>query len=105
MNDRLTRFYWFSVDRKSLSRHPWTSGSICILERSGFHRTHFPALGVRDEWISPLASTPIARISVEPEDFPFLGRTAAHDDRESVITSMLLYRRRIVRRGRTNSGT
>ena len=85
------RYYLFSVNRELRDANPFGPGAIYILPRSSFHPTdtrtvRFP------EWASDTPVTPLARLDVQPEDFPFHGRVAAHRRGEAFPLTWLLYR-------------
>lgn len=76
-------FYFFSINQDARALEPWRRGTIYILPRAGFE----PQPPVRKgdatinimQWASPDAVAPLARISVGPEDFPFLAQIRGHD--------------------------
>jgi hypothetical protein len=73
--------YHFSVSSVSLPEHPFTSGALYLLPRRTFQRIPFyPGGPPSPEWASTEPVRPIARILLEPEDFPFLDRVGGHDD-------------------------
>jgi hypothetical protein len=57
--------YFFAV---GTDEDPWTRGTVFVLPRAGFRRTH------GFEWLSEEPVEPLARIDVEPADFPFVDR-------------------------------
>lgn len=91
------RFYFFSLNRDLLGPAIWTAGTIYILPGETFQMTD--AKPVRfDEWVSLSAVSPIARLTVTPDDFPLLNRVAGHREGESMIVSWLSYKRRCHKR-------
>jgi hypothetical protein len=40
--------------------------------------------GESNEWVSEIPLKPIARLTIEPEDFPFLHQIGGHDDSELI---------------------
>jgi hypothetical protein len=76
--------YYFSIGRAALRQRPWRSGYVYLLPAEGFveqapgpyagHTARVPQLASAD----PV--TPLARIQVAPEDFPFLEDIRGHDD-------------------------
>jgi hypothetical protein len=76
--------YYFSVSRQALSERPWRSGHVYLLPAEVFveqpageyagHTAQVPQLA------SPVAVTPVARLRVDPDDFPFLAQIRGHDD-------------------------
>jgi hypothetical protein len=88
------RYYFFSVNRSWLARSAWVPGTIYVLPRSGFRRTDLAPVYF-DEWVSERPVQPIMKLSVTPQDFPFLPEVAGHEENESIYESWLAYRRRI----------
>jgi hypothetical protein len=76
--------YFFSITHSALVQNPWRSGAIYILPREDFERE--PAqqmMGAEiifPHWISPKPASPLAKLRVEPQDFPFLAQVHGHDD-------------------------
>ena len=76
--------YWFSISRQAVARQPYTPGMVYLLPRTTFvaqppvmfegWRVHVAQLA------SPEAVTPLAKVAVTPEDFPFLAQMRTHDD-------------------------
>jgi hypothetical protein len=79
-----TPYYLFSVDRKVHPLHPYCSGFIYLLPKETFITQPPIVLGENKIHIAQLASPqpviPIAKIVIEPEDFPFLDQMLKHDD-------------------------
>ena len=65
--------YYFSIGADPRSADTWRTGWIYVLPRETF-RLHPSG----PEWLSPVAVRPLARIRVEPSDFPFLGDVTQH---------------------------
>ena len=72
--------YNFSVSADQLPEKPWTEGALYFLPRDTFERQWLTPESLSNEWTSPTAVKPIAKISIRPEDFPFLDRIGGHDD-------------------------
>lgn len=75
----LLRYYYFTLDVGTLRSRPWKSGAMYLLPGEGFEPD--PAMaGVTvgaykiqvTHWIHRGEITPLARLNVEPDDFPFL---------------------------------
>jgi hypothetical protein len=76
--------YYFSVGRRALRERPWRTGYVYLLPADGFveqasgpyagHTARVPQLACPD----PV--TPLARLQVSPEDFPFLAHIRGHED-------------------------
>ncbi|MFL5917712.1 MAG: hypothetical protein ACJ74X_03210 [Gaiellaceae bacterium] len=71
--------YYFSIGTDPRSREAWRSGWIYVLPREAF-RLHPSG----PEWLSPVAVEPLARLAVEPADFPFLEDVVQHTRGEPV---------------------
>ncbi len=77
-------YYVFSVSQSALPGQPWRTGTVYLLPRSTFSTQ--PALAFRSYQvhIAQLASLeavqPLAKLTVTPDDFPFLGQIRGHDD-------------------------
>ena len=65
--------YYFSIGADPRATDAWRDGWIYLLPRETFepHRAG-------SEWLSPVAVRPLARMRVEPADFPFLGHVVQH---------------------------
>lgn len=77
-------YYFFSVSKLALPTQPWRSGTVYLLPKQTFI-THPPlAFGSSQVHIAQLASfesvQPLAKITVTPDDFPFLNQIRGHDD-------------------------
>ena len=71
--------YYFSIGTDPRSAEAWRTGWIYVLPRATF-RLHPSG----PEWLSPVAVRPLARLRVEPADFPFIGEVVHHTLGESV---------------------
>ena len=72
--------YNFSINQEQLSEQPWTAGALYFLPRALFKRQMLSENAYSNEWTCPSEVKPIARLDVEPKDFPFLGQIGGHDD-------------------------
>ena len=76
--------YVFSVSRPALARQPWRSGIVYVLPGDTFVLQPPLRFGEYEVRIPQLASRvpvrPLARVAVEPADFPFLAQIRTHDD-------------------------
>jgi hypothetical protein len=76
-------YYFFSINGDALPHEPWRRGTIYILPSYTFEqrpRSEKPGRTTQaQEWASPVAVEPIAKIAVEREDFPFLSHIYPHD--------------------------
>jgi hypothetical protein len=78
-------YYYFSINADALPRRPWRHGTIYLLPRHGFEQqAPQPYRGLQLEmaqWASRVPVRTLARLPVEPRDFPFLDELQAHDPR------------------------
>ena len=77
-------FYVFSVSQAALPQQPWRTGTVYLLPSSTFMLQPPIPFGPNQVHIAQLASLvpvePLAKITVTPEDFPFLTQIRGHDD-------------------------
>ena len=77
-------YYVFSVSQSALPGQPWRTGTLYLLSRSTFITQPPMAFGSYQVHIAQLASfvpvQPLAKLTVTPEDFPFLMQIRGHDD-------------------------
>lgn len=77
-------FYFFSITRSALGRQPWREGTVYLLPADGFEpqpRIAFGETRVRiAQAANPAPVEPVARLTVQPSDFPFLHQIRGHDD-------------------------
>jgi len=72
--------YNFSINRQHLAEQPWRSGTLYFLPGDSFVRMALAGQALSNEWASSVAVKPLARLRVEPKDFPFLHQIGGHDD-------------------------
>ena len=76
--------YVFSVSQSALPNRPWRTGTVYLLPRSAFMTQPPLPFGPYQVHIAQLASLepvqPFAKLTVEPQDFPFLNQIRGHDD-------------------------
>ena len=76
-------YYFFSINDDGLAQKPWQNGMIYLLPRDTFeHQQRYNDDGATIEiaqWASLVPVTPLARLAVEPHDFPFLAQMRGHD--------------------------
>ena len=76
--------YLFSISRKAVGRQPYHGGMVYLLPSAGFVCQPPQSFGPWRVHIAQLASfepvTPLAKLPVTPEDFPFLAQMRTHDD-------------------------
>jgi hypothetical protein len=76
----LLAVYNFSINQDQLPEKPYTAGALYFLPRSMFKRQKMSENAYSNEWTCPSEVKPLARLDVEPEDFPFLDQISGHDD-------------------------
>ena len=76
--------YVFSISRSALPSRPWRSGTVYVLPGDSFtlqRPLRFGEFEVRIPQVASLVAVrPVARVAVEPADFPFLSDIRGHDD-------------------------
>ncbi len=76
-------YYFFSVNGDALSHNPWRLGVVYALPGATFEpqpRQWYRGLEIEPaQWASLEAVKPLAKLSVGPEDFPFLAQISPHD--------------------------
>jgi len=76
--------YVFSISQSALPNRPWRSGTVYVLPGDSFTLQPPLRYGEFEVRIPQLASLvavrPLARVAVEPADFPFLPQIRGHDD-------------------------
>ncbi len=76
--------YVFSISRSELPNRPWRSGTVYVLPGDSFTLQPPLRFGEFEVRIPQLASLvavrPVARVAVDPADFPFLSQIRGHDD-------------------------
>ncbi len=77
-------YYVFSVSQSALPNQPWRTGTVYLLPRKSFMTQPSMAFGSNQVHIAQLASLepvqPLAKLTVTPEDFPFLNQIRGHVD-------------------------
>lgn len=77
-------YYVFSVSRSALPTQPWRTGTVYLLPRRTFTIQPSITFGSNEVHIAQLASfepvQPLAKLTITPEDFPFLQQIRGHDD-------------------------
>lgn len=77
-------YYFFSISQSARVHQPWRAGTVYILPRDSF--SDQPPLHSDGAVIHILQSaslvpvTPLAKLRITPEDFPFLDQIRGHDD-------------------------
>jgi hypothetical protein len=91
------RYYFFSINQQMFEIHPWRPGTVYVLPSKPFSQTSTGVVRF-DEWTSNKPVTPLARVAVSPEDFPFIYQVSAHEESESIYRTWLLYKQRLKRK-------
>jgi len=77
-------YYVFSVSQSALPNRPWRNGTVYLLPRETFTVQPPMTFGSNTVHIAQLRSLqpvrPLAKLTVTPEDFPFLAQIRGHDD-------------------------
>jgi hypothetical protein len=77
-------YYVFSVSQTALPNRPWRTGTVYLLPRRTFTVQPPMAFGSYQVHFAQLASSepvqPAAKLTVTPEDFPFLMEIRGHDN-------------------------
>jgi hypothetical protein len=80
---RSAPYYFFSITQTALPHRPWQKGTIYILPRASFEPCPpYTKAGVvyqSQEWASATSVQPYAKVTIEPNDFPFLAQIRGHD--------------------------
>ena len=71
--------YFFSLGTEPIDADPWTTGTVYVLPRDGFSAGR---TGV--EWTCPKPVVPLARVPIDPDEFPLLDDVHRHHPRESI---------------------
>ena len=76
--------YFFSITHSALLRQPWCNGAIYILPRANFEQEPpqrmFGAEVAFPHWVGFHPTRPVAKLHIQPQDFPFLDQIHGHDD-------------------------
>lgn len=72
--------YHLSINRESFDKRPWCTGTLYLLPRDAFFQLMSAGHAPSSEWASLVDVKPIARLSMEPEEFPFLHQIGTHED-------------------------
>lgn len=72
--------YNFSINQEQLKERPYNEGALYFLPRDTFTRLQLIPDTYANEWASELPVKPIAKLKLQPDDFPFLEQIGGHDD-------------------------
>lgn len=77
--------YRFTVHKDYVGGDIWRTGTLYILSRADFEPIPFyPGGPASSEWASTSELKPLARLTIDPADFPFLDDVGGHDDGELI---------------------
>jgi hypothetical protein len=80
--ERIGPLYFFSITNSFLIQKPMCDGAIYILRREKFEQESahemFGAIIIFPHWISSKPAKPIAKLHIQPQDFPFLTDIHGH---------------------------
>jgi hypothetical protein len=80
--------YFFSITQSALLQKPWRTGAIYILPRQNFIQEPPQFMEGKEivfpHWISTQSAQPMAKLLIEPQDFPFLDQIHGHDDEKLI---------------------
>lgn len=76
--------YFFSITHSVLLQKPWCTGAVYILPRQSFTQESAQQVQgteiIFPHWIGSSPARPIAKLIVEPHDFPFLNQIHGHNN-------------------------
>lgn len=76
-------YYFFSVNKEAFVNKPWRQGTIYVLPRETFEQEapeHYQgAMLESPQWAAFSPVKPLGKLTLQPEDFPFLDRILPHD--------------------------
>jgi hypothetical protein len=90
-------YHFYSLTKATKLNDPWTNGMVYLLPPNPFKLSESNAGFSFNEWTSELPVEPIAKLPVEPDDFPFLDKVGSHPASESLGRTWLLYKIRLWR--------
>jgi hypothetical protein len=87
-------FYYFSISKNVLQDKPWRTGTVYILPKQTFIAQPVILSDENKIYVPQMASTvavePLARLTIIPEDFPFINEIRGHDDKDLEKISLAL---------------
>jgi hypothetical protein len=82
--------YRFTVHKDFVGTNIWRTGTLYLFSRSDFEPIPFyPGGPASNEWASTSELKPLARLIIDPADFPFLNRVGGHDDGELIAAEAI----------------
>jgi len=77
--------YRFTVHKDFVGSDIWRTGTLYLFSRTDFEPIPFyPGGPASNEWASTSELRPLARLTIDPGDFPFLNQVGSHDDGELI---------------------
>jgi hypothetical protein len=77
--------YRFTVHKDFVGGDIWRTGTLYLLSRADFEPIPFyPGGPASNEWAATSELKPLARLTIDPADFPFLNQVGSHDDGELI---------------------
>jgi hypothetical protein len=77
-------YYFFSISKQAVDRQPYHAGVVYLLPSGSFMRQPPFQAGAFRVHVAQLASpeevVPLAKLVIEPADFPFIAQMHTHDD-------------------------
>jgi len=68
----------------------WRTGTLYFFSKADFKPIpFFPGGPESNEWASTSELRPLARLTIDPTDFPFLDRVGGHDDGELIAAEVV----------------
>lgn len=74
--------YYFSISAPALEQRPWRTGTVYLLPSATFDLESAKGEIRSAQAASPVSVRPLAKFTVAPDDFPFLGDVHGHEDEE-----------------------
>ena len=76
--------YNFSINQESIGSTALYRRRVVLFTPGNFHSSAFTPESYANEWVSEQPVKPIAKLKIQPEDFPFLEQIDGHDDGELI---------------------
>lgn len=77
--------YRFTVHKDFVGSNIWRTGTLYLFSQSDFEPISFyPGGPASNEWASTSELKPLARLTIDPPDFPFINQVGGHDDGELI---------------------
>jgi hypothetical protein len=77
-------FYFFSLTDTVLQKKPWREGFVYVLPKEGFEEQSPCRVGEylvhSNHWANLNPVEPLAKLRIEPSDFPFLAQIRGQDN-------------------------